>query len=176
MKRRSSRAGFTLTETLIAVVILALMSAAGAAASGAVLSTRNDMMEVADAQVLASTVLETLADEIRFGQDVRVQDSTGELRLNSLSFGADAVFTVDPNDGRVKAVSDALKGKGGEFALLLPDSAYTTLRVKTVSFEKETDSGGVPTGAVVIKLTIEGRGGELWSGSLTVTPLNGIRE
>lgn len=175
MKRRSSRAGFTLTETLIAVVILALMSAAGAAASGAVLSTRNDMMEVADAQVLASTVLETLADEIRFGQDVRVQDSTGELRLNSLSFGADAVFTVG-DDGRVKAVSDALKGKGGEFALLLPDSAYTTLRVKTLSFEKETDSGGVPTGAVVIKLTIEGRGGELWSGSLTVTPLNGIRE
>lgn len=168
MKKSRSRAGFTLTETLITVAILAIMSAAGAVVTGTVLSTRNDMIEAADAQVLASTVLEALADEIRFGQNVRLEETVDKttLKLNSLSFGTNTFFDIE--EGRVVAKGESLESMTEGFTKLLPDKAYTSLKVTALSFRGEN-------GGVTITLTVEGRGGVLWSDSLTVTPLNGIR-
>ena len=79
-KLRAGR-GFTLAEVLIVILILSLVTAAGTAAVTAVLSVRNRMIHAANAQSLASTAAEAIADELRFGQNITIQtDAPAEIR------------------------------------------------------------------------------------------------
>lgn len=171
MRKLRSKKGFTLTETLLCVALLAIMSAAGAVASGVVISVRNGMIETADAEVLASTALETLADEVRFGREIVVDDTTGDVtQMDSMTFGPGATFSVI--DGKLYVDSEALPTTDpAEYHKVLSDSAYTHLKVKdlTMAADKTTNS-------VTISLTVENSGGKkLWSGSVTVTPLNKLK-
>ncbi len=167
-KKLRSRRGFSLTETLICVVLLALMTAAGTTVASSVLSTRNDMMEVADAQVLASTVLEAVSNEIRYGRDVTL-DADNKLTLTSSTFGENTVFAVAASGGHVTVESNATESMDDSYKKLLSDSAYTMgLQVKDLSFKLEG------TNSVTITVKIEGRGDHAWEKSLTVTPMNGL--
>lgn len=159
MKKLRSRAGFSLTEMLIAVAVLAIMSAAGAVVTGTVLSTRQDMLEAGDAQVLASTTLEALAKEIRYGKNVRLDGGT--VTLDSQFFGEGASFKCAA--GRVQASG---KGVSGDEEKFLTDKAYTSLKITDLKFEPSSGDG------ITISLKVEGRRGELWSQELTVVPLN----
>ena len=107
MKRR--KGGFTLTETLITVAILAIMTAAGATATGVVLSTKNDMVDTANAQILASTALDALADEVRYGRNVKVDAADNTfITLDSGKFGDGAVIKLVNNKVQVTVtVKDA---------------------------------------------------------------------
>lgn len=160
MKKLRSRAGFSLTEMLIAVAVLAIMSAAGAVVTGTVLSTRQDMIEVGDAQVLASTTLEALAKEIRYGKNVRLD--SGILTLDSQFFGEGASF--DASTGRVRANG---KDISGDEEKILTDKAYTSLKITALKFAQASSGDGI-----TVSLTVAGRRGELWSQELTVVPLN----
>ncbi len=168
-KKLRSRRGFSLTETLLCVALLALMTAAGTTVASTVLSTRNDMMEVADAQVLASTVLEAVSNEIRYGEYVTLDTtvSDNKLTLTSSTFGENTEFAVEASDGHVTVTSTAM---GGGSEKLLPDSAYTMgLKVTDLSFAK-----GAAENSVVITVKIGGRGDHTWEKALTVTPINGL--
>ena len=68
------RAGFTLAEAIIAIAVLALFAAAIVPLTTVVFSTKIAMVEVNKCQMLASTVLLTVADEIRYGQNPRVEE------------------------------------------------------------------------------------------------------
>ncbi len=169
-KKLRSRRGFSLTEVLICVVLLALMSAAGATVASAVLSTRNDMLETADAQVLASTVLEAVSNEIRYGEYVTLTTTgrTTTLTLTSSTFGVNTEFSAE--SGHVTVASSVITSSTGEsYKKLLPDSAYTMgLTVTGLTFEKGDGN------SVKITVTLQGRGDHAWTKSLTVTPLNGL--
>lgn len=176
MKKLRSRGGFSLTETLIAVALLAILSAGGAVASGVVISVRNGMIQTADAQVLASTILETMADEVRFGQNIVVDGSGNVTRLDSMTFGPGAKFLVDGNGRIIATVTATVSGTGGTTEEtktydLLTESAYSHLKVEADSFAMTKDENGNVKIALVIT---NGAGKQLWDGSLTVTPLNGI--
>lgn len=158
MRKLKTRSGFSLAETLITVAILAIVTAGGVVVAGQVIDTRNAMIETADSQVLAATALEALADEVRFGQEIVIEEST--LTLNSTTFGYRAQIMLDNN--RIVAVVN------GETQDLLAEKAYTGLKITCLSFT-EAD------GAVTISLTVEGRSGGAWSRSLTVRPLNGLK-
>lgn len=168
-KKLYSHRGFSLTEMLICVVLLALMTAAGVTVSAAVLSTRSDMLETADAQILASTVLEAVANEIRYGEDVAF-DAANKLTLTSTTFGEKTEFM--PTAGRVTVTSAAIDTDRTDGVRitepLLPDAAYTSLRVTGLTFEAKDGS------FVLITVTVQGRGTQSWSKELTVTPLNGL--
>ncbi len=166
MKRRRGRGGFTLTETLLTVALLAIITAAGATVSTTVLSTKNDMVDTANAQILASTVLDALADEVRYGVNVKV--ASDKITLDSWRFDEGASFEVV--DGRVKAENTGGTLTGGK-ELLLGEAAYTGLKIKADSLKFTAPDGK----NVVIELVIEnGRGDELWEDSRTVAPLNGV--
>ena len=176
MKRR--KGGFTLTETLITVAILAIMTAAGATATGVVLSTKNDMVDTANAQILASTALDALADEVRYGRNVKV-DAADTITLDSGKFGDGATIEV-VKSGTTSEVAEAgevrvtvtVKDASGAVAdkeyALLGKATYAGLKIKELSFSNPDAKGNV-----TISLTVEGRRGELWSDSRTVSMLNG---
>ncbi len=150
-KRIHQRKGFTLTETLAAVAIVAMVACAGAAVTTSVFTVRVHMTEAADASTLGSTLLQELANELRFGQNIVVSDHS--VTLDSAAYGHAAIAVTD---GRVTA-------GGGP---ILADAAYGGLSVTTLDF-----IGG--DGSIGIQLALSGCDGELWTGELSVTPLNG---
>ena len=163
MKRKAlSRKGFTLTETLIVVVILALMSSAGAVGVSAVMATHVTMIQVADAEILGSTAFQTIANELRFGQNIRV-DSDGEyVVLDSPKYGPDTLIVLD-EDGKLKYGKD---DPDHGLSDLLGESAYSGLDISALEFDRDGN------GAITISLAVSGNKGDLWSGDLTVAPLN----
>ncbi len=173
MRKLRSKKGFTLTETLLCVALLAIMSAAGAVASGVVISVRNGMIETADAEILGSTALETLADEVRYGQNIAMEqesatETTQVLKMDSLTYGTRTYFKV--KDGYLWVDSASLAGKDAEYHMVVSESAYTHLKVGEFKMEQDSSSG-----TIEISVAVENSGGkELWSGSVTVKPLNGI--
>lgn len=154
-KRIRNKKGFTLAETLVAVAIVALAACAGTAVTVSVFNVRVHMTEAADASTLGSTLLQELANELRFGQNIAV--SGHSVTLDSAVYGQDSTIKLD--GGRVTA------GDGP----ILADAAYGGLTVTSLDF---IDSGD---GSVRIYIALSGREGELWTGELSVTPLNGLK-
>ena len=165
MRKLAKKAGLSLAETLITVAVLAIVTAGGAAVTGQIISTRTAMIQAADSQVLASTALEALADEIRFGQELEI-DSTNHdsIQLYSTIFGYEAKISLDSN-GRI--VIEEQGGTGGDEKQLLAGKAYTGLRIDDLKFEEVS-------GDITISLKVVGRNGVLWEDSLTVRPLNKV--
>lgn len=170
MKRR--KGGFTLTETLITVAILAIMTAAGATATSVVLSTKNDMVDTANAQILASTALDALADEVRYGRNVSVAGDT--ITLDSGKFGDGAVIKLVDNEVQVEVTvkkedtenPGKMKDVVEKFDLL-GDATYAGLKITSLQFKKTDDN-------VKISMTVQGRRtNDLWQDERTVTMLNG---
>ena len=166
MRKLAKKAGFSLAETLITVAVLAIVTAGGAAVTGQIISTRTAMIQAADSQVLASTALEALADEIRFGQELEVEADEKSIRLYSTIFGYEATISLDSN-GRIVITEQG--GTGGDEKQLLAGKAYTGLRIDELKFEKDGT-----TGNITISLKVVGRNGVLWEDSLTVRPLNKV--
>ena len=164
MRKLAKKAGFSLAETLITVAVLAIVTAGGAAVTGQIISTRTAMIQAADSQVLASTALEALADEIRFGQELEVEADEKSIRLYSTIFGYEATISLDSN-GRIVIAEQG----GGDEKQLLAGKAYTGLRIDELKFEKDGT-----TGNITISLKVVGRNGVLWEDSLTVRPLNKV--
>ena len=159
MKKLRSRGGFSLPEVLMAVALLAILAAGSAVASGVLISTRNGMIQTADAQVVGGTVMESIAGEIRYGLNMTssVTGADAVITFDSAVFGPGTTFGVDP-DGHVIATS------GTSTYDLLPESAYSSLKITKLDVKKAGD---------MVKITVEV--GTLWSDDVTVKPLNGIK-
>ncbi len=180
MRKLKSRRGVTLAETLICVALLAIMTAGATVVSGVVISTRSGMIATADSQIVGSTVLEALSKEVRYGRNIKTESITETdpggvsttidliKTLDSVSFGSGVSFSV--TTGRVVATGAALSASPDGTKLLLPEEAYSGLKVKALRMEVTGE------GNVVITVTVAGRNdGELWTGEVTVKPLNEIR-
>jgi len=74
--RMRRRAGFTLSETLIAVLILLMVSAVVAAGVPVAAGVYEKVVRGANAQVLLSTAMTELRDELGTATDVRVENGT----------------------------------------------------------------------------------------------------
>ena len=162
MRRKTiNRKGFTLAETLIVVVILALISSAGAVATSAVMASRVNMIQTADAEILGSTAFQAISNELRFGQNIQVSDDSKSVSLDSLTYGLGRTLFLD--GGRLKYGSDAKDQ-------ILSESAYSGLHITGLVFTEQDD------GSIQIELAVSGNRGQLWSGKLAVVPLNGLAD
>lgn len=114
-----SRRGMTLTEVLVALLILALATIGVTAGVSASLRVYRQVTEASDAQMLVSTLSAALMDELRYARNVNGTDSP---TFTSDTFGENAAVKVDEN-GQVTV--------GGE--KLLSSAAYAGLRVEPLT-------------------------------------------
>ena len=166
------RAGFTLAESIIAIAVLALFALAIVPVTTVIFNSKHTMVEVNKCQMLASNILLTVADEIRYGQNVRIKSVDGEetIVVDSATYGSNASFTL--KDGKIKAGSD------GQYDLL-SDKYYGTLRIDSFVFTQVPlpDDGGAaaPRQGINIKITVGGISDLQYTADITVEALNGVQ-
>ena len=97
-RKLRGRGGFTLAETLLAVLILLLVSLVVATGMPAVTNAYNKVILGANAKVMLSTAITALHDEVGTAWDVKEID--GGLSYFSASTGAKTKLTKD-SDGKI---------------------------------------------------------------------------
>ena len=103
-KKLSARGGFTLAETLLAVLILLLVSVVVATGMPAVTNAYNKVILGANAKVMLSTAITALHDEIGTAWDVKGID--GGLSYFNASTGAKSELSRDSADHNAIQIKD----------------------------------------------------------------------
>ena len=155
-KKLKGSGGFTLAETLLAVLILLLVSTIVATGMPAAKNAYEKIVVAANAQVLLSTTATALRDELGTAWDVNIDDST-TVSYNSSDTGAKSKLYL--KDGKIYIQeyvdNDYLNTKDGtgvgKERLLVSDKAATSdLVVTFTSLSKvDTEKTVVITGLVV---------------------------
>lgn len=158
-KKLKSNRGFTLAETLLAVLILLLVSTIVATGMPAAKSAYEKIVVAANAQVLLSTTATALRDELGTAWDVKLDDST-TVSYNSSDTGAKSKIYLK-DDGKIY-IQEYVKNDYlniadgtsiGEERLLVSDKAATSDLVVTFTsmtkVDTDTEKTVVITGLVV---------------------------
>jgi len=111
-KKLRARAGMTLTELLVALLIVSMIGLVLTLGVNSAVKVYRDATRMYEAETLCGTILTYLEDEFRFGQNLRADGDTAVI--DSVSFGSGAQVSLD----------------GGKVTLggfqLLADKAYTS--------------------------------------------------
>ena len=108
-----SRRGFTLAETLLAVLILLLVSAIVATGMPAAMNAYNKIVLGANAKVMLSTAITALHDEIGTAwKVVKTAPESKELVYFNASTGAKSRISLDTTDHNAIQVQDYLSLSG----------------------------------------------------------------
>ena len=166
MKKLRNEGGYTLSELLVAIIILVLVSSCMTLGINLAGKSLNQTVLNSRAEALAETLEELISDELRYAEDV--VNSGGELAsFTSISRGENASYLVKNGKAYIKTVQ---KGKTEE-ASVLGYSAYPDgVNVSTLSV-RITDAGIF---RVTLKLKKAGDTAELRSASFDVKPLTPI--
>lgn len=151
-KKLRSKDGFTLTEMLVTIVILALVGTAVAVGVSAAMRTYQDVTLKAEASMLCGTLSIEIADELRFAQNCEMDGASGNLVYDSSRFGEKAELTVV--DGYITV--------GGK--PLLSGRTYTSFRANIVSDISESQ--------ISVEITVLYNGAEIAANTLGIIPLN----
>ncbi len=123
-KKLKSKSGFTLAETLLAVLILLLVSTIVANGIPVVRNVYNNVIIGANAQVLLSTAVTALRNELGTAQDVVViGPDKKEIRYFKSSIGAYSKLSVDATKG-IQLLDYVKKEDGNP----IPESGKTETR------------------------------------------------
>ncbi len=165
MKKLRNKKGFTLTEMLISVLLLGFVSIMVTVMTSAILSSTVTMREVAQAEILGSEALDNLQGQLRVAESVTV-DGKGHVMFDINEANKGYVFSVN-DEGKI--VMEHEKDGEKETELLFAGASYGNLRVSDLSFSGDKDKK-----TIKISVSISFGGKTLWSGSVTVKPLNGM--
>lgn len=175
MKKFRLRRGFTLAELLIAVMLLGFVSLMVSAMTSAILSTTASMQEVPQAEILGNEALENIQGELRLGKEIEVKagdatDGTDSGYAKFLRQSTNMRCTIALRDGKV--VINKQPNKTGEekeeTEELFDGSAYGNLKVSKLSFSFDSTEG-----TIGVSVEISYGVNVVWSGSVSVRPLNG---
>lgn len=175
-----SRAGLTLTEMLVTVLVLMFFSTACLLGITTALKARQAAIKASDADILSSTIMQYISNEMRLSIGA-VPDGGGKIlkydggsTYAGLTAGSSKIWF---ENGRLKRRigedADPELDKKHEF-FVFNDSAYSGLKVEDLSFvktTKEVDGKDV----VTLECSYEVRDAEdstLKKIQFTVTPLN----
>lgn len=157
LRKLKGRGGFSLAELLVAMLILTMMSMVACMGISTALQDRAKAITVADAQTVASTAAQAVADQVRYG---RITDiGTDYIELTSSTYGSKVKLCLD--GGRLVA-----RNASGASYALLGEKAYSNLTVDELAFAPDLSGGKVKS--VDIHLAVAG----IWSLDWTVAPLN----
>lgn len=163
MNKLRSKKGFTLTEMLISVLLLGLVSVMVTVMTSAILDSTVTMREIAQAEILGSEALDNIQGQLRVAGNVTVD--SGVVMFDIDDANKNYVFGID--DGKIvlgKKEDGVLKGD-----LLFDGVSYGNLRVTELNF-----SGDKARQIIEISLEISFGEKTLWKGSVTVKPLNNM--
>ena len=168
-KKLKNKRGVSILEMLIAVLLLSLLTVGGVAATTVVMADYKRMGEVANAEILASTVAEAISNEIRLGRNIvdRAADET-VLTLDSVFFGEKAELKLDA--GRLVAI---VNGDTTNPKQVLSEDTYDGLQLRDLKFEKVPASTGT-TGKTTYEISFtvySGISGELWKHSVSAAQM-----
>lgn len=155
-KNRRSRRGFTLAETMIALLVVSLVSmtvAVGVAASGRVY---HQAVTVSESQLLASTLTAAIENELRYASDIQ---GVASPTFYSEKYGSGVSFGTD--EGQITLGGYKLIGSG----------AYSTNTNQTKSADIQVSWNGTQ---FEVCLTIFKGQQQLQQVEMSVTPLNYI--
>ena len=195
MRRKcKSRAGVTIVEMLVAVILLAILTAGGVAATAAAMTNQLYKAEVSNAEILASTVTEAIANEVRLGSGAKVLNADGSgvangtpglrLNLDSALFGPGTTLRLD-DTGRLVAETPVPGAVGGPPAIrqVLSEDAYAGLYLADLAFTAvpagtKTDPADpsiqTQKASFTVSFTVMStRSGQLWAGTVSVAPIAG---
>lgn len=110
-KKLRSRRGLTLTETLAALAVFAILSVALVSGTTAAWKVYQKAVVASETRTLQSTLIQSLGDELRYASNIQIVDGT--VSFESETFGP--AVSVTSTDGRIQI------GKHD----LLPKKAYT---------------------------------------------------
>ena len=170
MRRKlKARRGMTILEMLAALLIMSMVTAGGVAAASAVMSHYNRMTEAANAEILASTVIEADKDNT----------AGGTLALEKSAFsGENAEIKLE--DGKLAAEYTYENSSGGTTTVtkqVLSRDAYSdiygargVLKLKELKFE--VSGAGDEKTVVTFSFTVfSDYSDELWSGEVSASPM-----
>lgn len=176
---RRARGGFSLVETLVAIALLAVMSSMAAVGATQALRQRRESIILADAQTVAGTAAQVVADRLRYGRICQVEGGSGQaVILVSGSYGTPVCLTLD-DDGRLIEQSVSVGGDGsavrGTAYALLGEDAYSGLCLSDLAFELDADADEVRSVKVSLSVAEAGDDDCLWQLHFSVAPINGRR-
>lgn len=172
IKKIKSRAGLTLTELLISLLLMALFSSACLLGITTALSIRRDTIKVSDADILASTAAQVIADEIRMSSGAKPSDDSSSLDYTSFTYGESRTIMLETeetseNFGRIKVNSRYLLGSAA-YGYSSDSRSTSRLHIEDLSFESVKDGKAIRVTFIVCD---EG-GNELSNADFTVAPIN----
>ena len=108
-KKLRSTGGFTLTELLVAVVILGLVTLAVSVGISSGIQVYQQSVTLSNSQTLVSTLTQAISDELHYAQNIQV--SGGNVTFTSKDYGSKVTIDTDA-DGLVTVGGYALVGSG----------------------------------------------------------------
>lgn len=109
-RKLHERRGTTLSEMLVAVAILGLVTLAVSVGVTSSLRVYRDSVALSNAQILVSTISQALLDDLRFARDIEMDGTSGEVVYTSPNYGLGA--SVKSEDGRITVGDYELLGSG----------------------------------------------------------------
>jgi len=168
-KLRSSK-GMTLTELIVALAIVGLISISLSVGVSSAAKVYRDATRLSEAETLCGTILTYLEDEFRFSRNTRMEKDgeTSELVFDSQVFGKDVRVKVD-DKGRIKLVGKEKSIDNGFD--LLSNTAYTS-GLRVLIGENDFKIKKADNGLVEITITVGTDEGKAYaSHTVTVAPV-----
>lgn len=156
-KKLNSQSGLTLVEMLAATVILILLGLMLNTGLQMSMSTYRSITAQSELELLLSTAVDALADDLRYARDVA--GSGRDFTYTSDSFGAGTRLTVDPADGQILAnskrfLATGAYGLGGAYKVDSMEIQYAepcfTIQL-TVATQDDKISVSTPEGGVTVR-------------------------
>lgn len=163
-KKLNSESGLTLVEMLCAVVILILLGLLLNTGLQMAMSTYRTIVARSEVELLLSTAVDALADDLRYARDVT--GSGASFTYTSDSFGVGAALEVN-SDGQIVAKV------GEERKRLLSTGAYGlngAYQVKKTADDTEIVNWNEAAGTFTIKLSVQTKDGKIGA----ETPAEGV--
>lgn len=134
-----NRGGFSLTELLITVLILGLVSAVVAAGVPAAVAAHKKIVEKANAQLLLTTTTNALRNELDMASDIVVTESGGEVVI---SFTSNKKYSLTITSGSEGIIVNEYT-EGGSAASLVSGAAASGLIVEFTGATPADDGSAI---------------------------------
>ena len=173
MKNRKKK-GFTFVETLVALLIVSLLSAVVLTGIRSAWSIHDDALFASESEILASTINTALGDVLHYSsyEQSGSQGTSEIVRISNQNYGI-LRGDIEADDGKIYIkVSD---DKNSSKLVLISDGAYTNIKVtdfslKYMSHDQSTD---YPEGTFYGSYTLEGTDGQTKKITYAFQPING---